>query len=83
MVFIIENRFSQNYNEDFETEDNDCIICDIVDKYSFEIAFAESLDDLEFMLHELVKNAFEDGYMAALQDDVDVKNELIDGMYKR
>lgn len=82
MVFIIENRFSQNYNEDFDTENSDCPFCDIVDRYSFEIAFAESLDNLEFMLHELVKNAFEEGYIAALQDDVNVKSELIDEMYE-
>lgn len=83
MVFNVNRNIFPNFNEGFEPESEEvCPICEIVDAYSHQITNVNSHEELKYILHGMVEGAFQDGYTAALQDDVEIKSDLLNEMYK-
>lgn len=72
-----------NFNEEFESEETSCPICDLVEAYSHQITNASSHEEIKYILHGMIEGAFQDGYISALQEDIEVKNNILNGMYQK
>lgn len=79
----MNNRIFPNFSDFNEPEEeNTCPMCELVEAYSHEIAHVETREELEELIHFLAEDAFQNGYTLALQDDVEVKTDLLSGMYQ-
>lgn len=77
----MENRIFSIFFDDSEQEDH-CEICELIDPRFEEIIHSESEKELRLYLHSLVEEAFRQGYINALEDDIDVKVDLINNQYE-
>lgn len=75
--FYMNNRVFPNFNNNFEPEYDSCPVCELVDSYLPEIIHVNDHEELEALLHNLVEEAFHEGYTSSLKDDIEFKADLL------